>query len=55
MATPASLRIERATFTFLADLEAHNDRDWFLANKDRYLAAQANELNQQMLNRHGQK
>ncbi|HEX2618452.1 MAG TPA: DUF2461 domain-containing protein [Flavobacteriales bacterium] len=35
-------RIQRATLTFLTDLEAHNDRDWFQANKDRYLAAHAN-------------
>ena len=42
MATAAPPRIDRATFTFLADLESHNERDWFLANKDRYLAAQAN-------------
>ncbi len=25
-----------AALTFLADLEAHNDRDWFKANRDRY-------------------
>ena len=42
MAAPASPRIERATLRFLADLEGHNDRDWFLANKDCYLAAQVN-------------
>lgn len=42
MAAPSSVRIERATFTFLADLEAHNDRDWFEANKARYRAAHAN-------------
>ncbi|MBK9289632.1 MAG: DUF2461 domain-containing protein [Flavobacteriales bacterium] len=42
MATPPSPRIDRATFAFLSDLEGHNDRDWFLANKDRYVAAQTN-------------
>jgi len=26
----------RALFTFLKDLEANNNRDWFQANKDRY-------------------
>ena len=26
----------RATFQFLKDLKANNDRDWFKANKDRY-------------------
>jgi uncharacterized protein (TIGR02453 family) len=26
----------RATFSFLRELEANNNRDWFLANKDRY-------------------
>jgi uncharacterized protein (TIGR02453 family) len=26
----------RALFAFLQDLAAHNDRDWFHANKDRY-------------------
>jgi uncharacterized protein (TIGR02453 family) len=26
----------RATFGFLQELEANNNRDWFLANKDRY-------------------
>lgn len=38
--TPA--RIERATLTFLTDLEKHNNREWFAANKERYLAAQEN-------------
>jgi len=27
-----------ATFTFLKDLAAHNDREWFAANKERYEA-----------------
>lgn len=26
-----------ATFTFLRDLAAHNDREWFAAHKDRYI------------------
>jgi uncharacterized protein (TIGR02453 family) len=40
--TTAPVRIERATLSFLADLEAHNERDWFEANKARYSAAHAN-------------
>ncbi len=35
-------RIDRQTLRFLAALEKHNDRDWFAANKQRYLNAQAN-------------
>ena len=42
MSTKTAVRIERATLTFLSDLEEHNNRDWFLANKERYLAAQEN-------------
>ena len=42
MPTRSIARIERATLTFLADLEKHNDRDWFTANKERYQAAHAN-------------
>lgn len=30
-----------ATFSFLKDLARNNDRDWFAAHKDRYLAAKA--------------
>jgi uncharacterized protein (DUF2461 family) len=26
-----------ATYSFLRDLAANNDRDWFAANKERYL------------------
>jgi uncharacterized protein (TIGR02453 family) len=26
----------KSLFDFLKDLAAHNDRDWFAANKDRY-------------------
>jgi uncharacterized protein (TIGR02453 family) len=33
--------LERATFAFLADLKKHNDREWFQANKERYLNAKA--------------
>lgn len=39
--TPVS-RIDRSTLSFLADLEKNNDRDWFNANKVRYLEAKAN-------------
>lgn len=42
MSKATSVRIERNTLTFLSDLEKHNDRDWFNANKDRYLRAHAN-------------
>lgn len=42
MGKTASVRIERSTLTFLTDLDAHNDRDWFAANKDRYTKAHAN-------------
>ncbi len=35
------MAIQASTLKFLADLEAHNDRDWFQKNKDRYLAAQS--------------
>jgi uncharacterized protein (TIGR02453 family) len=30
--------LPRATFAYLADLAAHNDRAWFEANRDRYQA-----------------
>lgn len=33
--------IPQSTLTFLAELEAHNGKPWFEANKDRYLAAHA--------------
>ncbi len=35
-------RIAQATFTFLQNLERHNDRNWFLVNKERYQTAQTN-------------
>lgn len=31
-------RVPRGLFAFLAELRRHNNRDWFNANKDRYLA-----------------
>ncbi len=37
-----SPRIAPATFDFLKDLDRHNDRDWFLANRERYDAARTN-------------
>lgn len=37
-----AVHIERATLTFLSDLARHNERPWFEANKDRFLAAQEN-------------
>lgn len=42
MATRPAARIERTTLDFLRTLNKHNDRDWFTANKDLYLAAHAN-------------
>lgn len=42
MSASPGVRIERATLTFLTDLELHNDRDWFQANKHRYQEAYAN-------------
>lgn len=42
MPVASHARIAPATLTFLTDLEKHNDRDWFNANKDRYLEAKAN-------------
>ncbi len=33
--------ISSKVFSFLTDLKAHNDRDWFQMNKDRYDEAQA--------------
>jgi len=34
--------IDRSTLTFLADLRKHNDREWFLANRNRYIEAKSN-------------
>src|SRR6266481_3057432 len=31
-------RVSRDLFVFLAELSRHNNREWFNANKDRYLA-----------------
>lgn len=42
MSPAASPRIDRATLSFVADLEKHNERYWFQANRTRYDAAQAN-------------
>jgi len=36
---------DRGLFRFLSDLKAHNDRDWFAANKERY----AREVEEPML------
>lgn len=40
--SPRAPSIASSTFTFLRDLERHNDRDWFEANRERYTAAQEN-------------
>lgn len=37
-------RIEKSTLTFLKDLGRNNDREWFAANKERYLQAHENFL-----------
>ena len=34
--------VEKSTFDFLKKLAAHNNRDWFNANKHKYDAAKAN-------------
>ncbi len=34
--------INQSTFTFLSDLEANNNRDWFIANKASYELAKSN-------------
>ena len=36
--------LQKQTLTFLSDLKVNNDRDWFNANKDRYLVANADFL-----------
>jgi uncharacterized protein (TIGR02453 family) len=37
-------RIKKETLAFLRDLKRNNDREWFAANKDRYLDAHDNFL-----------
>lgn len=39
---PTDIRIQPGVFTFLQDLEAHNEKNWFEANRSRYQAAHAN-------------
>lgn len=39
---PATVRLNKATLAFLTDLEEHNERPWFEANKERYHVAHAN-------------
>lgn len=34
--------IDKSTLTFLSDLRKHNDREWFLANRSRYIEAKSN-------------
>ena len=34
--------IDKSTLTFLADLKKHNDREWFLSNRNRYIEAKSN-------------
>ncbi|MEO5643562.1 MAG: DUF2461 domain-containing protein [Bacteroidia bacterium] len=36
--------VKKSTFIFLKDLGRHNNRDWFNANKERYLSEQENML-----------
>ena len=36
------MKIDKGSFDFLKDLAQNNNREWFNANKERYLAAQAN-------------
>jgi uncharacterized protein (TIGR02453 family) len=42
MSAAPSIIIPASTFTYLATLEAHNERPWFEANKERYRRAHAN-------------
>lgn len=42
MIAAVKVHILPATLAFLSDLEKNNDRAWFLAEKDRYTAAQEN-------------
>ncbi len=35
-------QINKSTLEFLSDLKKHNDRDWFLKNRSRYLEAKLN-------------
>jgi len=42
MPKTTAIRIEKSTLTFLTALERHNERPWFEANKERYIAAHAN-------------
>lgn len=41
---PTSIRIAPATLVFLSDLEQHNEKLWFEANRDRYLAGHTNMM-----------
>ena len=42
MSAASSIVIPKSTFTFLAELEANNEKAWFEANKPHYHAAHAN-------------
>ena len=42
MSDRSAERIRPSTLKFLADLERHNERDWFNAQKERYLEAHTN-------------
>lgn len=44
MSDRSAERIRPSTLDFLADLERHNDRDWFNARKERYLEARMNMI-----------
>ena len=35
-------KIDKSTLAFLADLRKHNDREWFHANRSRYIEAKSN-------------
>ncbi len=38
------MTISKANFKFLRELQRNNDRDWFAANKDRYVTAHENTI-----------
>lgn len=36
------MKIEKSTIDFLSELKENNNRDWFLANRERYISAKQN-------------
>lgn len=44
MPSKLTVTVERSTLGFLRDLDLNNNREWFMANKERYEVAHANML-----------